>query len=169
MFNSLWQADSKKDEALATVQQKLSGLDKALESPESLMRDVGDIVMGAIAATYDSQSEPDGTAWAPLAAATLKAKARKGYSGKINIASGKTRASFKIHLTRNSVEVGTDSAIALYNNQTVPRSRAGRRSAGMRSSSPRRLMPNREEADEVNGIVGAKIAAAAEEFLKSLI
>jgi len=72
------------------------------------LREVGERLTAATLHRFDTTTASDGTAWKPLAASTLAAKARTGDSSNILIRTGRMRRSIHPVVRAKEVEIGTN-------------------------------------------------------------
>lgn len=61
---------------LDRLNESLRKLAKRIDSPRSLLADYGQVLVESKRSLFDRQVDPEGKAWAPLAAATIRAKRR---------------------------------------------------------------------------------------------
>jgi phage virion morphogenesis protein len=69
------EVDSKELENLNAGLRKIT---RRIDNPRSLLADYGQALVESKRSLFDRQVDPEGKAWAPLAAATIRAKRRSG-------------------------------------------------------------------------------------------
>jgi phage virion morphogenesis protein len=90
------------------VQSGLGVLLGRLRDRRPMLRAIGERVVTATDARFESETAPNGEKWAPLAESTKKAKLRKGYSDKPLQRTGRMKGSIHPEVHDDYVEVGTN-------------------------------------------------------------
>jgi phage virion morphogenesis protein len=62
------------------LRRSIQGLAGRIDNPRSLLQNYGEYLVLSKRSLFDQETDPTGTAWAPLAAATVRAKRRRGSS-----------------------------------------------------------------------------------------
>lgn len=99
----------------------LESLGQKLSDPSAALRSVGEYMLLKTRDRFDREVDPENKAWAPLAAATIKAKQRKRDQGKGGLApsgilkeSGLLRDTITYQLKKDGVLIGTPRAYGQY-------------------------------------------------------
>lgn len=88
------------------------------------LQPIMDVVAEGLVADVSDQFESEGMGkWAPLAAATLAARRKRGRGAKILQDTGRFAGSIRAHAGPNFAEATTDVAYAVYHVSDAPRSR----------------------------------------------
>lgn len=131
----------------AEVRNMLSRLQERLGNLNPAMGLIGERLLANVRGSFDRESSPNGTPWAPLAASTVLDRRRKGYwPGKTLQRTGRLLQSIRSEASENRVEVGTDLPYAVVHQMGgVLRNLSGgggvlkKRRAGKASSGPGRI------------------------------
>jgi phage virion morphogenesis protein len=106
------------------AQKSLTQLRQKLGDLQPVMANIGESMVRATDNRFRDERAPDGSAWAPLAAATLKRKQRKGKILKINQETGNLRGTIIYQASGNSVEIGSVLPYSQYPQYGTRRHRA---------------------------------------------
>lgn len=100
-----YQVDVERAEMLAFFESKLS----QMENLRPFYVNVGEHLLNSVEDRFDTQTAPDGTAWAALAPATVANRLRRYGNAELTIlrASGRLAGSFNYDASSQQVSIGT--------------------------------------------------------------
>lgn len=122
----------------------LMALDRALSQPSQPLKEFGEHMVNRIDDTFRTESDPYGAKWAPLSAATIRAKRRRGGIQKILQQTGRMRATANYRVIGAVLQIGLSDRKAVFHQM------------GTRRMPARPILPDRglppEDAQELQEI-----------------
>lgn len=94
----------------AEVLQALQSAVDVLQNPQAMFRDMGEYMLIALDARFESQTEPDGTPWQPLSPAYQKRKRKN--QDKILTLDGYLKNTLRYQVSDNELAVGSNRIYA---------------------------------------------------------
>lgn len=92
----------------------LQAIARLLEQPTQPLREVGEHLVNRVDDTFRKQEDPYGGRWAPLSAATIKAKRKRGGIQKILQDTGRMRATANYRVQGSVLQVGLSDRKAAF-------------------------------------------------------
>jgi phage virion morphogenesis protein len=90
------------------IQEQLNILASRLQNLDPVYKNIGEYMVLSILDRYDKEIDSQGKPWAPLTAATIKQKQRKGKIQKILQQDGNLRLTIIYQASASQVEIGTN-------------------------------------------------------------
>lgn len=122
----------------------LQAIARLLANPTQPLREIGEHLINRIDDTFRKQEDPYGSKWAPLSAATIKAKRKRGGIQKILQDTGRMRATANYRVTGSKLVVGLSDRKAAFHQY------------GTRRMPARPILPDRglppEDIEEVQEV-----------------
>lgn len=97
---------------LEPIQARLRAVGNALQNPQPMLKEIGEDVVESTKLRFTDGKGPDGNKWAPLSAATLLRRRKKGKGAQPLLDTGSLRNSITKRVDARSVWVGTNVVYA---------------------------------------------------------